>query len=193
MEKRVKNREYTFLLALEILGFEPKQLDCAAYQGQAFNCNAQYVACGNSGYTTLAIAGVFYCFCAAGVAISCGSLLAECYVANNASYPKCAKLAGRGEFWKDIQNPWLLPVELPYPPQILKIKIMKDKVLVGAIFVGLTIYIISAKVWIFAIIVTCIHSVNLYYNSKTGKRDISTLIILILAILLAITTFTMDL
>ena len=70
---------------------------------------------------------------------------------------------------------------------------MKDKVVLGAVFVGLIILMISAKVWIFAIIVTCIHGFNLYYNIKTGKRDISTLIILILAILLAITTFTMDL
>jgi hypothetical protein len=70
---------------------------------------------------------------------------------------------------------------------------MKDKVLVVAIYVGLTIYIISAKVWIFAIIVTCIHSVNLYYHSKTEKSNISTLILLILAIVLTITTFIMDL
>lgn len=70
---------------------------------------------------------------------------------------------------------------------------MKDKLVLGAVFVGLIILMITAKVWIFAIIVTCIHGFNLYYNIKTGKSNISTLIFLIMSIVLAITTFIKDL
>lgn len=98
------------------LGFEPKQLDCEAYEGQAYNCNAQYVACGIAGYMGCLGTTIFYPLCAGGVFASCTALLAGCHTANNASYPQCAKLAGRGEFWKNIQNPWLIPVTLPYPP-----------------------------------------------------------------------------
>ncbi len=120
----MKKGEYIFLLGLKILGFEPKKLDCGTYQGQAFNCNAQYVACGNSRYTTRAIAGVFYRFCAAGVFASCTSLLAGCHTAITPVTHNALSLQEEGNFGKifKILGSFFL---LVFPIHRVQIKIKK--------------------------------------------------------------------